>query len=197
MTGCRSAIGFRRRSPARKSPKLPWPNRPRKPGATARRIVTEKRRGAAVWIATGAGIGYLPVPGTFGAAAGLGIVAALARWVTYRSWLWALVGVATAAVFVLGVWAAGSAEEFFGHTDPSYVVIDEVAGQMVTFLLRPDAPWRWLLAGFVLFRVFDVLKPFPAGRAEGLPGGWGVMTDDMVAGVYSLAALAVLRFIFK
>ena len=83
------------------------------------------------------------------------------------------------------------------HTDPSYVVIDEVAGQMVTFLLRPDAPWRWLLAGFVLFRIFDVLKPFPAGRAEGLPGGWGVMTDDVVAGVYSLVVVAVLGFVFK
>ena len=159
--------------------------------------MTERRRGAAVWIATGAGIGYLPVPGTFGAAAGLGIVAALARWVTYRSWLWALVGVVTAAVFALGVWAAGRAEEFFGSADPSYVVIDEVAGQMVTFLLRPDAPWRWLLAGFVLFRIFDVLKPFPAGRAEGLPGGWGVMTDDVVAGAYSLVVVAVLGFVFK
>jgi phosphatidylglycerophosphatase A len=77
------------------------------------------------------------------------------------------------------------------------VVIDEVAGQMITFLARPDASWKWLLAGFLLFRLFDVLKPFPAGRAERLPGGWGIMTDDVVAGGYALAALLVLEIFLR
>jgi phosphatidylglycerophosphatase A len=160
-------------------------------------MVTDKRRGAAVWIATCGGLGYLPLPGTFGAALGLGIVVGVARLIGNRPWRGVLLGEAAVAVFALGVWAAGRAEQFFEHTDPGYVVIDEVAGQMVTFLLRPDAPWRWLLAGFVLFRILDVLKPFPAGRAERLRGGWGIMADDVVAAVYSLATLSMLGLVLK
>jgi phosphatidylglycerophosphatase A len=64
---------------------------------------------------------------------------------------------------------------------------------MTTFLLWPGASFAWLIAGFILFRAFDVLKPFPAGRAERVPGGWGIMLDDLIAGGYSLAALAALR----
>jgi phosphatidylglycerophosphatase A len=69
------------------------------------------------------------------------------------------------------------------------VVIDEVVGQMVTLLAWPDASWKLLLAGFVLFRILDVIKPFPAGRAENAPGGWGIMLDDVIAGAYGLALL--------
>jgi phosphatidylglycerophosphatase A len=159
--------------------------------------VTEKRPGAAVWIATCAGLGYLPVPGTFGAAVGLGIVVAATRLPMPRTWPPLVIALAAAAIFGLGVWAAGRAERFFGRTDPGQIVIDEVVGQMVTFVARPEAPWKWLLAGFVLFRIFDVVKPFPARRAEHLSGGWGVMTDDVIAGVYSLAALELLGFVFK
>jgi len=158
--------------------------------------VTDRRRGAAVWIATCAGIGYLPVPGTFGAAVGLGITVALRR-LAHRAWPGAALALAAAAVVLLGVWAAGEAEKFFGRADPGQVVIDEVAGQMITFLARPDGGWRWWLAGFVVFRILDVLKPFAAGRAEHLPGGWGVMTDDVIAGFYSLATLLLLGFVFK
>ena len=159
--------------------------------------MSETRPRAAVWIATCLGIGNLPVPGTFGAAAGLGIVVALTRLPVARSWLPAVVTVAATALFGVGVWAAGRAERSLGRTDPGQIVIDEVVGQMVTLLARPDAPWKWLLAGFVLFRIFDVVKPFPARRAEHLPGGWGVMTDDVIAGVYSLAALGLLRFVLQ
>jgi phosphatidylglycerophosphatase A len=77
------------------------------------------------------------------------------------------------------------------------VVIDEVAGQMVAFLLVPHASWKLLLAGFALFRFFDVTKPFPAGRAERLPGGWGIMVDDVIAGAYALGALAFLGYIIR
>jgi phosphatidylglycerophosphatase A len=159
--------------------------------------VTEKRPGAAVWIATCAGLGYLPVPGTFGAAVGLAIVVAATRLSMPRTSPPLLIALAAAAIFGVGVWAAGSAERFFGRTDPGQIVIDEVVGQMVTFVARPEAPWKWLLAGFVLFRIFDVVKPFPARRAEHLSGGWGVMTDDVIAGVYSLAGLELLGFVFK
>ena len=159
--------------------------------------MTETRPRAAIWIATFAGIGNLRVPGTFGAAAGLGIVVALTRLPVARSWLPVIVALVAAAVFAVGVWAAGRTERFFGRTDPGQIVVDEVVGQMVTVLARPDAPWKWLLAGFVLFRIFDVVKPFPARRAEHLPGGWGVMTDDVIAGVYSLATLALLGLALK
>ena len=90
------------------------------------------------------------------------------------------------------VWAATGAERFFAKTDPGQVVVDEVAGQLLAFVALPDASWKWLAAGFVLFRAFDILKPFPARRAERLPGGWGIMTDDVAAGAYSAVFLLVL-----
>jgi len=159
--------------------------------------VTETRPRVAVWIATCFGVGRLPIPGTFGAAVGLGIVVALTRLPVARAWLLLVVGAAAVAVYVVGVWAAGETERFLGRTDPGDIVVDEVVGQMVTLLARPEAPWKWLVAGFVLFRIFDVIKPFPARRAEHLPGGWGVMTDDVFAGLYSLVALALLGLAFK
>ena len=160
--------------------------------------MTERRARAAVWIATCGGVGYFPVaPGTAGSAVGVVLVAALGRLPVEPSWLLVSLGAAAVVVFFLGVWSAGHAERFFSRIDPGFVVIDEVAGQMITFLARPDASWKWLLAGFVLFRVFDVLKPFPAGRAERLPGGWGIMTDDAVAGGYGLVTLLALGMILR
>ncbi len=151
-----------------------------------------------VWIATWGGLGYFPVaPGTAGSAAGLGLVAALGRLPVNRAWLWLPLAALAACSFALGVWAAGHAERSFGRIDPGQVVIDEVVGQMITFLALPEAPWRWLLAGYVLFRIFDVVKPFPARRAERLPGGWGIMSDDVVAGVYSLITLLLLQYVIK
>lgn len=160
--------------------------------------MTERRAGAAVWIATCSGVGYFPVaPGTAGSVVGVVLVAALGRLPVEAAWLSVSLGGATVGVFVVGVWAASHAERFFGRTDPGQVVIDEVAGQMIAFLASPAASWKWLLAGFVLFRIFDVLKPFPAGRAERLPGGWGIMLDDVVAGGYSLVTLLVLGLLMK
>jgi phosphatidylglycerophosphatase A len=95
------------------------------------------------------------------------------------------------------VWAAGLSEKFFGRTDPGHVVIDEVAGQMIAFLLSPHASWKFLLAGFGLFRLFDVTKPFPARGAERLAGGWGIMVDDVIAGAYTMGALALLGYIIR
>jgi phosphatidylglycerophosphatase A len=155
-------------------------------------------RGLAVWIATSGGLGFFPLwPGTVGAAVGLVAVAGLQRLPLTRAGLSVVVGLAAAIIFAVGVWAAGGAQRFFGYIDPSPVVVDEVVGQMVTFLARPDASWKLLLAGFALFRLFDIIKPFPAGRAEHLPGGWGIMTDDMVAGIYSLGVLCLLEIVLK
>jgi phosphatidylglycerophosphatase A len=111
----------------------------------------------------------------------------------------ALAALATASVVLLliGVWAAGKAEDSWGRTDPGQVVVDEVVGQMITLLLIPSVTWKWLLGGFLLFRALDVLKPFPARQAERIPRGWGIMLDDVVAGVYGLVILAVIRLVTR
>ncbi len=160
--------------------------------------MAEPRRGLAVWIATSAGAGYFPIaPGTAGSAVGVLIVAVLERLPLQVAWQMALIGILAAGLFALGVWAAGEAEEFFGRIDPGQVVIDEVVGQMVTLLARPRASWKWLLAGFLLFRAFDIIKPFPARRAERLPHGWGIMMDDGIAGVYGLVVMVVAGFLLR
>jgi len=160
------------------------------PSTAATEPVTERRRGAAVWIATSAGIGFLPfAPGTLGSALGLGLVAVLGRLPMSRLSMTAYLAAVVTLLFFLGAWASGEAEKSLARHDPGPVVIDEVMGQMIAFLAKPDASWKLLLAGFVLFRIFDVVKPFPAGRAEKAPGGWGIMLDDVVAGAYSMALL--------
>jgi phosphatidylglycerophosphatase A len=158
--------------------------------------VTERRAGSAIWIATAAGAGYFPVaPGTAGSAVGVLLVVGLARLHLAGTWSSTLLGAVSVPLFALGVWAAGEAEKFFGCVDPHPVVIDEVVGQMLTFLLLPHATWKWLLGGFLLFRAFDIVKPFPARQAERIPRGWGIMMDDVVAGLYGMAVLAVLRLV--
>ena len=95
-------------------------------------------------------------------------------------------------VTLIGTWAAHVAEPMLGKKDPGAIVIDEVAGMTLSVLWVP-LTIPVLLAGFVLFRVFDVVKPFPANRLQALHGGVGVMIDDLVAGLYALIVLVVLR----
>jgi phosphatidylglycerophosphatase A len=98
-----------------------------------------------------------------------------------------------AVVTALGTWAAGEAERALGAgKDPGTIVVDEVAGMTLSVMALPLTP-AVALAGFVLFRLFDVTKPFPAGVSQRLPGGVGVMADDLIAGLYSLAILALAR----
>jgi phosphatidylglycerophosphatase A len=156
--------------------------------------VTERRAGWAIWIATAAGAGYFPIaPGTAGSAVGVVLVLALARMHLERAWPSIALGAVSLVLFSVGVWAAGEAEKFFGRVDPGQVVIDEVVGQMLTFLLIPHATWKWLVGGFLLFRAFDIIKPFPARQAERIPRGWGIMVDDAVAGLYGLAVLMAVK----
>jgi phosphatidylglycerophosphatase A len=158
----------------------------------------EMKRTPAVWTATVAGVGYFPIaPGTIGSAVGVGLVAALNALPIGNAGRSALLGLAVVLIFFVGVWAAGESEKFFGQTDPRHVVIDEVAGQILAFLVCPHPSWRLLLAGFVLFRLFDITKLFPAQRAERLPGGWGIMVDDLIAGAYALGALALLANLIR
>ena len=126
------------------------------------------------FVATGGYIGYLPLaPGTWASVLGVGMFLLLASLplLVYGAVLASLIG--------LGTWTAGEAERLLGKKDASPIVIDEIAGMLVTYFALPVALLPILL-GFVLFRLFDVLKPLP--QLEQLPGGWGVMLDDLCAG---------------
>ena len=146
-------------------------------------------------IATAFGAGYSPfAPGTAGALVGL-----LAWWgaaqviddPSYFQWL--MLGAAL-LVFLLGTWSADALEQEWGK-DPSRVVADEVVGMWISLLWVPLS-WPYLLTGFVLFRIFDIWKPLYVRSMERLPGGWGVMMDDVLAGLYANLVLQVLLRFF-
>lgn len=148
-----------------------------------------KRFGLA--FATVCGVGYAPVaPGTFGSAAGL-----LVWWLLPASATVQLVAIV--AIFIVGSWSGNVAEHHFGRTDPGQVVVDEVMGMLITLFLNPVG-WIGAFAGFLLFRVFDVIKPYPANKLEQLPGGIGVMADDAMAAVYAnLVLRAALYWVIR
>jgi len=137
----------------------------------------------ALAIATTGGLGYAPIaPGTVGSAAGVAIYLLTSHWYVTQQ-------VALAAgITVIGVWAADVAARHSGRSDPSHVVIDEVAGQLVTYL-GTGAGWKGAIAGFLLFRGLDIVKPWPANRLESLHGGTGIVADDVMAGLYGCAML--------
>ena len=148
------------------------------------------RTRAALVIATALGAGYAPVaPGTFGSAVGLLL------WIALPKVLWLQV-LAIVVVSVVGAWSGFVAEEHFGRQDPGQVVVDEVAGQMLTLLLVAQGGWVWLLAAFLLFRAADIVKPFPVNLLERLPGGIGIMADDLMAGIYANLALHLVIWSF-
>lgn len=134
----------------------------------------------AVFLASFGYVGYFPIaPGTAGSAA------ALPLWFLLRlSNIPYIELVAIIVVFAVGVWAASGTEVALGRKDPGIVVIDEVLGMLITLAMLPVSIWGILL-GFVFFRVFDVIKPYPAAQLEHLHGGLGIMADDAVAGLYS------------
>ncbi|MGH9315157.1 MAG: phosphatidylglycerophosphatase A family protein [Vicinamibacterales bacterium] len=143
----------------------------------------------AIFLSTFVYVGYTPfAPGTVGSAAGL-VVYALVAWTGSP-----VVEVAAIVVlFAAGVWAGTTAERYFGGIDPGPIVIDEVVGMLITLAFVPVG-WSGALLGFVLFRAFDVVKPFPAARFERLHGGLGVMADDAMAAVYANLALRAVRW---
>jgi phosphatidylglycerophosphatase A len=148
----------------------------------------------AVFLATAGYSGYFPIaPGTVGSAVGLLVYAAL-RWL--QSPVLPIVEVlAILFLFAAGVWAGTAAERYFGGTDPGPIVLDEVVGMLMTLAFIPVG-LGGALAGFVLFRIFDVIKPFPARRFEQLHGGLGVMADDAMAAVYANVSLRLLMALF-
>ncbi len=142
-----------------------------------------------VFIATVGYCGYFPIaPGTVGSAAGL--VVYLLVWWAQSTYVEAGL---IATVYGVGIWAGTIAERHFGGIDPGPVVIDEVLGMLITLAFMPVG-FATAVAGFVLFRVFDVIKPYPAGRFERLHGGLGVMSDDAMAAVYANLALRALVY---
>ena len=159
--------------------------------------MAKERRSFSLLIATGLGSGYFPIaPGTAGSALGLAVVIAFRQTSLKPLWLGVSLAAFAGLLFFVGVWSAGKAEKIIERVDPGQVVIDEVVGQIITFVATPRIAWKGLIVGFIVFRVFDIIKPFPARQAERLPGGWGIMTDDVIAGLYSLIVLVILgRFI--
>jgi len=137
----------------------------------------------AVWF----GCGHVPV------APGLaGTLGAIPLYLVLRPLGLGAVAAATVAITAAGVWAGGVVERRLGRKDPQIVCIDEVAGVFVTWLCAPPT-WKGLLAGVVLFRIFDQFKPWPCRLAERLRGGAGVMGDDVLAGLWGCAVLLLAR----
>ena len=142
-------------------------------------------------VATFFGVGFLrPGPGTWGSLATTLLWWLLASHLPHVLHLTVL-GCLIVLVTAVGIPAATLEARRCGRKDPSHVVIDEVAGQLLTLLACP-LQWKPLLAGFILFRGFDILKPPPIRRLEGLPEGYGIVIDDLAAGAYGLIVLQLL-----
>ena len=158
------------------------------------------------------GVGYMPVaPGTWGSAVGVGIYLLLGAasaevfsLATSRGWSVPPLEafrttfelVMLVAVVIVGIWAATRVEPLLGRKDPGAVVIDEVAGQLITFLFVPRDAGLWaIVAGFISFRLFDIWKPYPIRRLEALEAGLGVMADDVLAGAYAATLMSLLTTI--
>lgn len=180
-------------------------------------IAPRKRRTqldyVALAIAT-CGVGYFPLaPGTLGSLVGVGIYLLL-RHETVQVYTFALgdssfsqaftiygagfllipiLLLVVIALSLIGIWAASRAERLFGRKDPGAVVIDEIVGQLITFTFIPfSASAPAIVLGFLLFRAFDIIKPYPIRKLEKLPSGLGIIVDDMAAGLYAGTALAVI-----
>ncbi len=160
------------------------------------------------------GVGYIPgAPGTYGSIVGLFIY----HIATFTAELFEhgyaepaglsdaqtsaliMAGLALALLVfsLVGIWASGHAIPLLGNSDPSEAVVDEVMGQLVTFLFVPFLfDWPFILAGFLLFRLFDIWKPYPIDDLQVLPGGLGVCADDIVAGIYAGICLAVIYAVY-
>ena len=132
-----------------------------------------------VFLATCAYVGYVPIaPGTFGSAVGLVML-----WLLRMTGSGAAEAAAIGAVMLVGIWSATAAERHFRGVDPGQVVIDEVFGMLITLAFIPVGPGG-AIVGFLVFRILDIVKPWPARRLEALHGGLGIMADDGMAALY-------------
>ena len=147
----------------------------------------------ALLLATFGYVGHVPIaPGTAGSAAALLLYAAL----RYAGASPVVDLAVIVLLFAAGCWAGTVAERHYGRTDPGAVVVDEVIGTLMTlWWFVPALTWKGAVVGFLLFRAFDILKPFPARQCERFRGGLGIMADDAVAGVYGNVALRLVLLI--
>lgn len=158
------------------------------------------------------GVGYIKIaPGTWGSMVGVGLyllirLAEFAVWETAqtRGWrvdqleAWRIEAhiVIILITTVVGIWAAGRAAILLNKKDPQQVVIDEIAGQFIALMFVPlYVSWWLILVGFVLFRIFDIWKPYPIDDMQELPGGFGVVVDDLVAGIYAAVVMSLIAAI--
>ncbi|MBN2413801.1 phosphatidylglycerophosphatase A [candidate division KSB1 bacterium] len=149
------------------------------------------KKTTALFIATTFYSGYFPIaPGTVGS-----FVAIVALWLLPPlSWL--SLSIISIVGFIIGVWASNIAEEHWGH-DPGRVNWDEVVGMIITIIALPKN-WIIYVCAFFVFRLFDVVKPYPVNKTEKLPAGLGIMSDDVVAGIFANVVLQIVfRFIVK
>ena len=138
-------------------------------------------------VATFGGVGYFPVaPGTAATAVGVGLFYLLGG--AFLPCLLAIL-----AFFAVGVMASGHVEKSLNQKDPGIVVIDEIVGVLISLAGLP-LTWPVALSGFFLFRAFDMFKIYPVNRLEAIPGGWGIMLDDVMAGVYTNIVLRVALY---
>ncbi len=143
------------------------------------------------FIALGFGSGLAPkAPGTFGTLAAIPVYVLL---VQFELWIFLSV---TAFITVTGIYLCGYTSKALGVHDHSGIVIDEIAGYLITMIAVPFH-WKWIIAGFVLFRFFDILKPWPISWLDKkVSGGFGIMVDDVLAGIFSLICLHLLVHYF-
>lgn len=142
-----------------------------------------------VLLGTVGGVGYVPViPGTAGTLLGVVIYLALSK-IPFQPFSY---GIILAFILAAGVWISAKCNFYLKGNDNSSIVIDEVGGFLVTMFLVPFS-FRFLLLGFILFRVFDIAKPFKIEKIERIPGGWGIMADDIVAGILANLVMQALR----
>ena len=144
-----------------------------------------------MWLATGFGAGLSPVaPGTAGSLVGVLFYLAMAGLaLPFYLGLVLVLG-------IIGIWVCGRAGRALAVSDHPSIVWDEIVGLLITMAATPPS-WQGLVSGFALFRLFDILKPWPVGRIDrGVKGGLGVMLDDVMAGLYALACLQILRHTF-
>lgn len=155
---------------------------------------------AAYWMATGFGAGFAPVaPGTVGALEGIVIYLAVRAFGFGQLTLFLGFIILNIGLFILGVWASIKTCGVIGTSDPHQIVIDEISGQLISLtplVLLPSLSIPGLIIGFLLFRAFDIFKPYPIRKLERLPGGLGVMADDALAGIYSAVLLWCSQLLF-
>ena len=175
-------------------------------------IIKEKQKTLTDYLSlalTTFGVGYIPLaPGTWGSAVGVLIYLAFRQIETFEvpllitqgwqisqisAWITDLNSILLVAFCLIGILASDRASILFNKKDPQKVVVDEVMGQLITFSFVPfDISWKLILAGFLLFRLFDIWKPYPIDALQNLPAGIGVCADDILAGVYGGVCLGII-----